>query len=645
MKRGLLLLIFILIIILTNLFIIKGKITGLAEFHPTNVSVTIANTPPSLGQINNSIFVCESKVLDYDFNATDIDSDDLTISIFPEDPFYIYPSSFSGQSNINSNIISGVLTKTNAGGNNSGSQTYAEIINLNDGLTSDTAKTNITVIEINNAPFITHTGVQTIYTSGDNSTFYSETQATDLEEGDQNSGNLEFNVSILNSSGDSVNLFNISSTGIINFTANSSYIGVYSVTICVNDTGIDNPHENISDFCNQDGSTQTTCDDFTLTVTDENRNPTITDYTPTDLNQDIFGTDTLNFEITKNDKDGTIPDTYWYVDDNIQEYDSGSSTDSFSYSFGCGISGNHNVIVEITDGIANSSLQWDFNITEVECGTSASTGGGSKGGGGAAEIVEKDFSVSKKIINVSLRQGESKMEIITIKNNEEKDLNFIILNKNLEEFITLSEEKFTLGPKEEKNIIIDFEAEEETLPNLYLGELDIISGTTKKSILVSIEVKSQEISFEIIVELLNHPKTILPGEEITANITIYNSGDIEEMDLSLEYVILNKRADEILLEKETIQLKDKINLIKKFKIPLDIRGGEYILYVKATYGDQVGSSSIWFSAEEPLKQPRYYILTITILSLITIGIIIFIIILKRKKIKENIPYAFKPTKI
>ena len=119
-------------------------------------------------------------------------------------------------------------------------------------------------------------------------------QSTDEEDGDQSSGKLGFNISFLNSD----YLFNITDEGIMNFTPNSSQIGIYNISICVNDTGINNVHENISVLCNQDGSSITTCENFSLTVTNENRAPTIIDYYPENLTFSAPGTNSLYFSIT-----------------------------------------------------------------------------------------------------------------------------------------------------------------------------------------------------------------------------------------------------------------------------------------------------------------------------------------------------------
>ena len=351
--------------------------------------VNVSNSNPIIGYIPNEILVCEKSflpefTLDSFFNVSDVDEDDLTVYISPQNPFYV---TFFNRFNYTLTkyfIFSGILNKENAGGANAGSKTYSEIITVADDVSSDSKNVNITVIEVNNAPDITNIGVQTIWSKGDNSSFNYQVQVLDTEDGNQNSGNLNFSVIF---SGQ--NLFNISSKGVINFTGNSSYLGVHNISVCVKDFGIINPHENIS-LCGQDGDSITSCNNFSLTITNKNRAPNITNYYPVNLSFDAGGYDTLYFNISEYDPDGTFPDVYWYVDDVLKEYDSGGSlTDDFSYIFGCGISGIHHVKASITDGELNDSVQWNVSVDIVECPLGVSPGVGVGGGGSVVECIPK----------------------------------------------------------------------------------------------------------------------------------------------------------------------------------------------------------------------------------------------------------------
>lgn len=427
--------------------------------------VYVPNSAPIMSELPPEIFVCENNFLSYYFNVTDIDGDIITTSIVPSDVFSTFPPTSSGANFTVFEITSGILSKGDAGGANAGSKTYKETIsvidNYNETCCADSKNTNITVIEKNWAPDITDIGVQTVWAKGTNNTFYKQVEVTDIESGNQNSGNLTFNITIWNSTGSIVNLFNISSVGVMNFTANSSYIGVYNIGVCVRDLGLSNPHENIS-LCGQDGSSLTSCSNFSLTVTAENRVPQIISYYPLNLNLSVFGTDSLYFNITKYDPDGTIPDAYWYVDNISREIDAGSLIDEFNYLFGCEVSGNHKIKVEITDGLLNASVQWNLTVSYVECPRGVLPG--ISGGGGLIVCIEKwtckdwqqcknlEQAYKNKEISYELMRAIKERcsllnwndEICGFQNRECNDLNYC--NKNLTKPGTIKECYYTTLP-------------------------------------------------------------------------------------------------------------------------------------------------------------------------------------------------------
>lgn len=342
------------------------------------------NRPPIIEHIDPEIYVCENSFLEYFFNVTDADGDVPSVTIIPANPFFVV---YVGNINLTKNmyeIISGNLDKGHVGGINNGWKTYNETVYADDGEYADSAQTNITIIEINNAPFVENIGVRTVWTRGENNTFYKQVQVTDTEDGTQNDGKLAFNIVISNSSGQ-VNLFNITQRGIMNYTANESHVGVYNIEICVIDNGLLRIHPGIVGNCSQDGGNITICKNFSLTVTNENRKPVFVEYYYANLSLEVEGTSILEFNITIKDPDGTIPDTYWYVDDSLKKYEAGVNFSEITHVFGCGVSGNHTVKAEITDGLLNNSVQWNLSINYTVCPVALPGGGGGGGGAGCAE--------------------------------------------------------------------------------------------------------------------------------------------------------------------------------------------------------------------------------------------------------------------
>ncbi len=343
-------------------------------------SVLIGNHAPAIENAVSENYVCEGRALNYFFNVSDVDGDTITASLNPQhpsNPFYISHFSEISPTLDSYRIFSGLLNKNDAGGVNNGSKIYAERISVSDDLNSDYKDINITVIEINNAPIVDSIGVRTFWTQGENSSFNYQVQASDAENGDENSGNITFNISFKGGT----NLFNISAYGVMNFSANSSFIGTHNISVCAIDKGLENPHANIS-ICSQNGGNLSTCVDFNIVITSENRRPNITSYYPLNFSFSSAGDSTIYFNISKHDSDGPA-DSYWYIDNILKQYDSSRanySYDEFSYSFGCGVSRKYSVKAVVSDGELNSSVEWNISISYSQCPISLAGGGGSGGG-------------------------------------------------------------------------------------------------------------------------------------------------------------------------------------------------------------------------------------------------------------------------
>lgn len=336
--------------------------------------VNISNSPPVLDNISNPIFVCEGEKLNYEFNATDADEEDIVGNITPRNPFYL--DSLGRIGSVSSfAIISGWMDKSNVL-----NSPYPETISVTDSFPRvDSAKTNISVIEINNPPTMIGLGAQTVWLQGENSTFYHQMNITDIEDGETNDSNFEFSLTWSNNE----NIFDIGNPdGIMNYSPTTGEEGrTYSLTVCAEDNALSNIHDNISLCIPNDGDAKTVCDNFTLTVTKENRAPEIINHTPIENNFTISGTSTSSFFVEVYDKDGTIPDIDWYVDGRLKEHNENMPNDTFEFSFGCDIIGMHNVTIITSDGRLNDSWTWKIKVNLVECPVILKSGGGCGIGG------------------------------------------------------------------------------------------------------------------------------------------------------------------------------------------------------------------------------------------------------------------------
>ncbi|MFH1290737.1 MAG: hypothetical protein ABIH92_04995 [Nanoarchaeota archaeon] len=377
---------------LHELIVYANNSIGIVSYKIVTFYIDVNNTAPIIENLSSEILVCENGALSEAFNVTDAEAGDIEVGISPLDPFYVSPTSYSGYVTRQISLYSVVLEKDDVG-------LHEETISVSDDDdASDVKMTNITVIEVNNAPIVENVLVRTIWAYGENRTYYENVNVDDEEGGNQSSGNVTFNLTFL----DGVDpFFSVNWAGAMGFVANESLLGpsnssvVYNLSLCVTDMALENPHQNITDVCGEDGSNNTVCQNFSFTITAENRAPYIVSYFYTDTNISANATDTLSFSVVKTDPDGTIPDAYWYVDGSREQYDTGSSEDTFLYSFGCGgASGSHTVSVEITDGLigcynaseCNDSVQWNVDVEYEACSPGGDPGGGGPGGGSSGGV-------------------------------------------------------------------------------------------------------------------------------------------------------------------------------------------------------------------------------------------------------------------
>ncbi len=332
---------------------------------------------PLVDYLNSTIYICEGDSLKYNFTVIDPEeasnNGPIETRIEPLAIFYIRPQQkwlLNGQKNTTFELFSKKLTKEDAGGVDNGFAIYNRIIHVNDGRYSSVNETSIRVIEINNAPEIRRMGVKTevMRWKGGNTLSYSA-GVFDREDGNQDSGNLKLTINFSEK-----NLFEISPNGVMNFIFNENHFGVYNVTVCASDTGIENPDPKIKEICGQTGGDQNSCTNFSITIAKINNPPTITDFYPKNLELEISTLRTSSkfyFNITTFDPEGTAPDVYWYVDEKEVAYYSGidlvGGFSELGYQFGCGNSDTHSVKARITDGLANDTIEWKVKVSSINC--------------------------------------------------------------------------------------------------------------------------------------------------------------------------------------------------------------------------------------------------------------------------------------
>ncbi len=308
------------------------------------------------------------------------------------------------------------------------------------------------------------------------------------------------------------------------------------------------------------------------------------------------------------------------------------------------------LVFNVTHFSAYSSEETPGSSGDSGSGGSSGGGGGGGGGGGSgssgAAIVKRDsFILNIDVIKVSLRQNENVKEFIKIFNNEKKNIDLEIDLSDLKEFVTFingeSKLSLKLKPNEEKLIQLIFSASTGTEPYAYNRKIIITGGDIEKEIPVIIEVESENPLFDSTITISGENRVVAPGGTLSAEITLLNLKNLKDLvDVRIDYQI--KSLDDIIIlsEHETRGLEREVSYLKKFYIPEDLKPGEYVLYVKVSYNNIVGSSTHLFTVKRGTRYPEGFVnyLTYAAILMFMLAVLIFIFIYLKHIKKETIKF-------
>jgi len=226
----------------------------------------------------------------------------------------------------------------------------------------------------------------------------------------------------------------------------------------------------------------------------------------------------------------------------------------------------------------------------VDCGVCPAETGGGGGGGGGGALKARSFAINKDLIKVTLKQGESKREVLTIENgNSASRINLSIDSEVLKKYIVISEESFFLVAGESKKINVDFFVGEDEPPETYTGRIIVRSEGLTKIANVILEIKEKRALFDIITKTQNSFAS--PGDSVNANIKIINMGDLMDADVLLYYAIKDFNNSVIISKEETLNVNKELGVIRGLKLPEDIPLGKYAFYSSVSYGGNLTASS------------------------------------------------------
>jgi len=286
---------------------------------------------------------------------------------------------------------------------------------------------------------------------------------------------------------------------------------------------------------------------------------------------------------------------------------------------------------------AQGTIQLTVEGAEVPAPAPTPTPAPSISGGGGGGVSVKRFVIDKKEIITKLKQGGSKIETITITNNGDFLLDFIIEIENLQDYAVLSPTSFSLTPGNAKKVSVIFTASEETNHGVYTGRIIVQGNNIRKAVDVVMDVETKMVLFDLKVDIPEKLKEILPGGEISAQITIFNIGDLIGLNTTATYKIIGIEGTAIIEENETLSIETQLSFTKSFVLPSDIKAGTYVFSAEIEYNESATVSSDTFYVVPEIEFPmkRDYIIYIGIALIILIFIIIMYLNYHRLKSIEK----------
>jgi hypothetical protein len=215
---------------------------------------------------------------------------------------------------------------------------------------------------------------------------------------------------------------------------------------------------------------------------------------------------------------------------------------------------------------------------------------------GISGVVEaKTLDVESLLLKVSMHQGEYQSKTIRLSGLESGE---VFLNTNVNGVI-LNQNNFSINPGETKSIEAFFNSSG-ILPGVYVGSVEVKSGSDVTLIPIIFEIESNDVLFDLNIDIAPQYNELAPGKSLVSLVKIYDlssggtSNGLGATKVDVSYVVLSSDGGIINSETESIVVDKQTQVIKSVTFPNDIKEGDYIYAVEVKYKDSIGVSTYNF---------------------------------------------------
>lgn len=277
------------------------------------------------------------------------------------------------------------------------------------------------------------------------------------------------------------------------------------------------------------------------------------------------------------------------------------------------------------------------------------SGGGGGGGLTASSAIQPlpTFSIAPDPIHFSLTLGSQNSSTIKVTNRWERSLNGTASILTVGDFISLDIGTLTnLGSGESATLTLN--ALGRRLGS-HFGILSVSLGGVTKTADLLIDVESDQVLFDVKMDISPSYKTLSQREPLRAQITLFNVGVGRRVDVMVTYLIKDTTGRVVSEESETFAVLGEKSYAHQFQLS-KLPPGKYLAAVEVRYENAFAVSSDIFSVAE--GEPRILAEiaksnTTFFLALLALSLVLFValtyIIRLRKRRKKGV--GQKPTRM
>lgn len=284
---------------------------------------------------------------------------------------------------------------------------------------------------------------------------------------------------------------------------------------------------------------------------------------------------------------------------------------------------------------------YEFHAEQVTPPAQPTGGLGMGGVTGQAGI--SNFTLDISLMKLSIKQGGTERKAVVVKNIGSVPLDISIDAGVMGRFVAISNGSFSLAAGMSKEVFFDFFARENEIPEAYIGNILVKAEGIVKSINVIIEVKARKPLFDIRSELAG--KRLMAGEDVVADITLMNMGDLRPIDVELYYAVKDFTGRVISFRNESLALDRSLSLRRLIRAP-DLPD-RYVFYARVSYQNNSAVSTDSFevieagesqvkplmeSFMEALSQLRYIVLAVIALVVAAVALLL----VRQERLRKDI---------